>query len=117
MADTPGAAFAPGLNLPDACGVVSKATRVEVDAYSGFDGTVLNDLLHAAGVQRVFVGGLATDYCVLFTVRDALAGGYMVCLLTDAIRAVNVKPTDGDDAVAEMISLGAVPVNLEGFSA
>lgn len=109
-AGTPGAAFPPALGLPESAVIVSKATTSEADAYSGFDGTDLDARLRAAGAQRLFVGGLATDYCVLNTVRDGLAKGYMVMLLTDAMRAVDVAPGDGAEAVAQMLRLGALPV-------
>ena len=55
--------------------VIGKATRQDADAYSGFAGTDLHERLRHAGVKRLFVGGLATDYCVLNTVRDALGLG------------------------------------------
>jgi len=113
-AGTRGAAFAPGLKLPEGAVVISKADTVEKDAYSGFQGTDLAERLQAAGVRRLFVGGLATDYCVLNTVRDALAAGFGVVLLEDAIRAVDVKPGDGARAEAEMVRAGAVPVGREG---
>jgi nicotinamidase/pyrazinamidase len=110
VADTPGAAFAAALALPASATVVTKAASVAKDAYSGFDGTELDELLRAAGVRRLFVGGLATDYCVLNTVRDALAKGYGVQLLTDAIRPVEVEAGDGARAVAEMERVGAEPI-------
>ncbi len=110
VADTLGAAFAPGLELPHGTTVVSKATRIDQDAYSGFAETDLAELLHARGVRRVFVGGLATDYCVLNTVRDAVRLGFAVVLLCDAIRAVEARPGDGERAIAEMVALGAQPV-------
>ncbi|WP_407280225.1 isochorismatase family protein [Aromatoleum evansii] len=110
IAGTPGAAFAPALALPESATIVSKAVTADVDAYSGFGGTDLHDRLQAAGVRRLFVGGLATDYCVLNTVRDGLANGYAVILLTDAIRAVDVTPGDGQRAIDEMARLGAHPI-------
>lgn len=110
IADSRGAAFSPALRLPAAATIVSKATTADKDAYSGFAGTELDRLLLAAGVRRVFVGGLATDYCVLNTVRDARAYGYEVLLLLDAIRAVDVNPGDGERAIAEMKRLGAAPM-------
>ena len=58
------------------------------------------------------MGGLATDYCVLNTVRDGLTRGFKVMLLKDAIRAVNLSPDDGRKAEEEMLRLGAVPFQL-----
>ncbi|NMF89292.1 isochorismatase family protein [Aromatoleum petrolei] len=110
IAATPGAAFAPALALPESATVVSKAVTADVDAYSGFGGTDLHDRLQAARVRRLLVGGLATDYCVFNTVRDGLANGYEVILLTDAIRAVDVTPGDGLRAIDEMARLGAHPI-------
>jgi nicotinamidase/pyrazinamidase len=62
---------------------------------------------------RVFVAGLATDYCVLATVKDAVARGFDVVVLIDAVRAVNVRPGDGERALDEMRALGATPAQLE----
>jgi nicotinamidase/pyrazinamidase len=107
VADTEGAKFAPGLALPPDAHIVSKATAEEPDAYSAFQATDLARDLRGRGVTRVLVGGLATDYCVLNTVRDALREGFEVVLLTDAIRAVDVKPGDGARAEAEMREAGA----------
>lgn len=107
VVDTPGAAFAPSLRLPATTLLVSKATRADTDAYSAFDGTDLVRWLQALGVGRIFVGGLATDYCVLNTVRDALAAGFQAVLLTDAIAAVDFTPGDGKRALAAMCDKGA----------
>lgn len=112
VAGTQGAAFVAALALPASTVVVSKATERDRDAYSGFAGTDLDTLLRAAGVSRVFVGGLATDYCVLNTVRDARSLGFDVVLLADAIAAVNVKAGDGPRALAEMLRLGAYSLVL-----
>ncbi|GIX26938.1 MAG: bifunctional pyrazinamidase/nicotinamidase [Burkholderiales bacterium] len=112
VAGTRGAEFAPGLRLPASAVVISKATTPERDAYSGFQGTELAELLRRRGVKRVVVGGLATDYCVLNTVKDALTQGFQVLLLTDAIRAVDVKPGDGEAARTEMERAGAVPITV-----
>jgi nicotinamidase/pyrazinamidase len=108
VADTDGARFAPGLGLPAFAAIVSKATSPDKDAYSGFEDTPLDMQLKMYGTKRVFVGGLATDYCVLNTVRDARKHGFEVVLLTDAIRAVNVKAGDGEHALEEMRRLGIV---------
>jgi len=107
VAGTNGAAFADGLNLPNETTIVSKADTQEQDAYSGFQETGLHDHLRSLGVRRLFVGGLATDYCVLNTVTDALSLKYKVLLLADAIRAVNLDPHDGEHAMAKMKSAGA----------
>lgn len=107
VADTHGAAFAADLPLPAGCLIVSKATRPEDEAYSGFSGTDLDLRLRQMNIRRLFVGGLATDYCVLQTVLDARRLGYEVELLAKAIRAVEVKPGDGERAIASMIAAGA----------
>jgi nicotinamidase/pyrazinamidase len=117
IADTHGAAFAATLTLPPDTTVISKATTPDEDAYSGFQKTDLDQRLRAAGIRRLFIGGLATDYCVLNTVRDARRLGYAVMLLTDAIRAVEVQPGDGKRAVAEMVGLGAQSITLNGLAA
>lgn len=117
IADTAGARFPPELSLPSYTRVVSKATARQPDAYSGFQGTDLTVRLRHAGVKRLFVGGLATDYCVLNTVKDALAAGFATVLLADAIRAVDVHPGDGEAAIAEMRRLGAQATRLEEISA
>ena len=69
------------------------------------------NLLRRKGVERIFVGGLATDYCVKQTVLDGLKQGFKVVLLGDAIRAVNLSPDDGAAAIDEMVRAGAVRVD------
>lgn len=107
VAGSYGADFASNLALPLDVVVISKADTLELDAYSAFGGTDLDVRLTAAGIHRLFIGGLATDYCVLNTVLDALVLGYAVELLTDAVRAVEVTPGDGEYALAEMQNRGA----------
>lgn len=106
--DTPGAAFAPGLRLPVGTTIVSKGTRHDEIGYSEFEGSGLHRQLQQLGVRRVFVGGLATDYCVLNTVLDAIRLGYEVVLLTDCIRPVECQPGDGERAISRMLAAGAV---------
>lgn len=108
VAGTPGARFAAALALPPGASMVSKATTRDRDAYSGFAGTTLHAELEALGIRRLWVGGLATDYCVLTTVVDALRLGYRVVLLVDCIRAVDATPGDGERAIAAMVAAGAV---------
>ncbi len=107
----------PSFQAPSSAVIIHKAIDANQEAYSAFEGTPLHRHLQALGVRRLFVGGLATDYCVLNTVKDARALGYEVCLLRDAIRAVNVHPDDGRQAEEHMLELGAVPVRLEVLAA
>ncbi len=107
VAGTEGAAFAPTLRVPANAALISKATTAERDAYSAFQDTTLASQLRAAGVRRVFVGGLATDYCVKATVLDAKREGFDVKVLRDAVRAVEVQPGDGERALQEMLQSGA----------
>ena len=104
---THGAEYAPGLALPSSAVIVSKDTTPDQDTYSGFEGGDLDERLRELRARRLFVGGLATDYCVLHTVKDALARGYQVVVLRDAVRAVDMHPGDGTRALAEMGRLGA----------
>ncbi len=110
IAGSVGAELAPSLRLPNSTVIISKGTELDRDAYSGFQGTDLDQRLRARGVSRLLVGGLATDYCVLQTVKDALSLGYRVVLLTDAIRPVNVQPGDGERAEQAMLAAGAAPM-------
>lgn len=107
VAGTRGAAFAAALALPASATVVSKATDAARDAYSGFQDTGLERQLRERDVRRVFVAGLATEYCVLATVRDARAAGFETVVLGDAVRAVDLAPGDGARALGEMRALGA----------
>jgi nicotinamidase/pyrazinamidase len=111
VAGTPGADFPSALALPVSSLIVSKASTSECEAYSAFDGTDLHRQLRALRVHRLFVAGLATDYCVLASVLDARALGYAVVLLGDAIAAVELKPGDGARALARMAAAGAVVVD------
>lgn len=113
VAGTRGAEFAEMLELPADALIVSKADTADADAYSGFEDTGLAATLRGLGVTRVFIGGLATDYCVLNTVRDALTEGFETLLLTDAVRPVEAAPGDGVRAVEQMRSLGAIIITLE----
>lgn len=109
---TPGAEFHPDLNLPKDALIVSKATEPDSEAYSGFAGTELEAILRSKGISRLFIGGLATDYCVKATTLDALALGFTAFLLEDAIRGVDVNPGDSERAVDEMLSNGAVAITI-----
>ena len=116
VAGTPGAELHPSIAaLPGP--VIDKATTFEPDSYSGFDATGLATLLRDAGIAHVLVGGLATDYCVRMTVLDAIAAGFDVTVLSEAIAAVDVEPGDGARALHEMVNAGARVVQQWGDSA
>jgi nicotinamidase/pyrazinamidase len=110
VAHTHGAAFPDELALTASTAVISKGTARDIDAYSAFQGTGLAEQLRAHGSERLAICGIATDYCVLNTVTDALALGFRVLLVQDAVRAVDVEPGDGERALALMAERGAVPV-------
>ena len=107
--NTEGAKFHPDLFIPqDNRFIISKGTSKEFDAYSGFQGTLLDSLLKERGIKRVFVGGVATDYCVRNTVLGAINLGYQAFLLLDAVKGVDVEPGDSEKAIEEMLLAGAV---------
>lgn len=110
--NTEGAEFHPKLNFPSIAIVVSKASERDKEAYSGFENTGLRELLKELKVEKVFVGGLATDYCVKNTVLDALKFGFKTYLLADAIKGVNVNPKDSELAIEEMRQKGAMLITF-----
>lgn len=120
VARTPGAAWADGLTIVPGARIISKATDRAVEAYSAFAGTSLLALLQNLQVRRLFVGGLATDYCVHATVLDARTHGFDVIVLADAIRGVDAEPGDETRAISDMIGHGATlfqpsqPVHASG---
>lgn len=109
---TRGAEFHTDLWLPEGAAVLSKGMGTHEDAYSAFqarfeDGTLLAEALGEAGVGAVYIGGLATDYCVRASVLDAVAAGFTTHVLRDASRAVNLAAADEARALAEMLAAGA----------
>jgi nicotinamidase/pyrazinamidase len=104
---TIGAGFHPDLAIPDGATIISKGDKPSAEAYSGFQGTDLERRLKRAGVKEVFLGGLATDYCVKESCLDALQRSFRVNVLRDCVMAVNVKPGDGAKALREMRRAGA----------
>ena len=116
--NTAGAGFHPALKLPANAEIVSKGMNPDEDAYSCFQAETRAGLPFAAalgegGVGRLFIGGLVTDYCVKATVLDALKEGFEVVVLEDAVRAVDVKPGDGERALAGMKAAGALTARLD----
>jgi nicotinamidase/pyrazinamidase len=114
VAGTPGAELHPDLRVEGP--VVRKGAKGE-DGYSGFtmrdpetgetQPTELDELLKAAGVDKLVIAGLATDYCVLATALDARVREYPTTVLAAGIRAVDLQPGDGEKALAELRLAGA----------
>jgi nicotinamidase/pyrazinamidase len=113
VADTEGAKFHEELIIPqDNKFIISKGTSRDFDAYSGFQDTVLLGLLKERGIKRVFVGGVATDYCVKNTVIGALNLGFQGFVLLDGIKGVDLKEGDSRVAIELMLSKGAVGIEI-----
>jgi nicotinamidase/pyrazinamidase len=109
---TMGAEFVPGLETNRLTRIFLKGTDREIDSYSAFfdnghrKSTGLGEYLKQQQVRRVYVMGLATDYCVKFTALDARREGFEVTLVEDGCRGVNLKPDDSKHAVDEMVGAG-----------
>ncbi len=106
--NTPGAEFHPDLLLPQHTIIVSKATDPEKEAYSGFDNTELDNELRKRGVKRIFVCGVATNYCVKATALDGVRLGYTVILLLDATKGIDVPPGSIERALSELLDEGVI---------
>ena len=109
---TAGAEFHRALKLPGCATIVSKGMGEDEDAYSAFQArdvadTLLGMLLVRDHVTHLYIGGLATDYCVRSSALDALSNGFSVTLVPDGMRPVNPQPDDGAKALAEMQAAGA----------
>jgi nicotinamidase/pyrazinamidase len=116
-----GAAFHPKLKLPREAILLYKGMDPQRDSYSVFQsedsrGVSFPNLLKLLKVGELYVGGLATDYCVKFTVLDALKHGIKVKLLTDAIKGVDLKAGDSEEAIKAMVKKGARKIKLSDLS-
>jgi nicotinamidase/pyrazinamidase len=113
VAETRGAQFVPGLDLSRIARAFRKGTDPDIDSYSGFfdnghrKGTGLEEYLKQQKITEIYVAGLATDYCVKFTVLDALALGFKTFLIEDACRGVDIREGDSAAAVQAMSRAGA----------
>ncbi|MGB9631057.1 MAG: nicotinamidase [Candidatus Methanodesulfokora sp.] len=106
-----GAEFHPNLIIPPKAIIVSKGTNRDREAYSGFQGTDLHSILLEKGVKRLFVGGVATEYCVKSTVIDALEIGFETIVVEEAVKGINKR--DELSAKEEMIDHGAILVKID----
>lgn len=115
---TTGAAFHPALRLPEGTLVLSKGLDPQKDGYSVFegvtdDGRTLEQIVEKLGVRRLYLGGLATDYCVLATARDARRFRLEVAVLFDAVAGVNLLEGDVVRAFNEMEAEGVALITVE----
>lgn len=116
VAGTRGAAFDARLDLRKVDAVIDKGVDRATDGYSGFAATSLASDLRVHGVRRVFVCGLATDYCVKATALDAQAAGFATVVIADASAAVNVQPGDEARALDELRAAGIDVVQSEDIT-
>lgn len=114
---TDGAQFASGLIVPAGARILDKGVAPYDDGYSMFVGTLLAEWLERLKVGAVAVCGIATEYCVLESVKDAVRNRLKVFLLGDLVRPIDRQPGDSDKAIAEMEQLGAESSNSEDFVA
>jgi nicotinamidase/pyrazinamidase len=116
VADSIGAQFHPDLRLPHDVTIVSKGQDRTDDGYSAFEGvtgagrTLAEDLM-LQGISSLYVGGLATDYCVRASVLDARRAGLHVTVLTDAVAGIGRDDTER--ALDEMRAAGALLVSTD----
>ena len=104
---THGAELHPAMRDIEVEAIVDVGAEREDEGYSGFEKSTLADLLHARGIDEIVVVGLATDYCVRASAIDACREGFDTIVVTDAIRAVEVEPGDGERALEDMRRAGA----------
>jgi len=104
---TPGAELHPALDRSKLDTVIDKGQNPATEGYSGFEATELESLLRERGIDELTIVGLATDVCVKNTALDALRAGFGVRVERAAVRAVDVRPGNGEAALAEMADAGA----------
>jgi nicotinamidase/pyrazinamidase len=104
---THGAELHPAMREIEVEAIVEVGVERDDEGYSGFEKSKLADLLHERGIREVTVVGLATDYCVRASAIDACREGFDTTVATDAIRAVEVEPGDGERALEDMKRAGA----------
>lgn len=117
VAESFGAMFHADLCLPPDCLVFSKGTDPELDDYSALsarnvEGVTLSGFLREEGTRRLYICGLATDYCVRQTALDGLREGFGVTVLADAVRGVDLAPGDSERALAEIENAGALLADI-----
>jgi nicotinamidase/pyrazinamidase len=116
VAGTPGAELKAPLDAVPGLEVVDKGQAVDTQGYSAFQGTGLADELRGRGVDRVVVGGLATDYCVKESVLDARREGFEVVVLADGTAGIEAEPGDVERAFAAMTEAGATLTTIDALA-
>ncbi len=112
---TPGVDLHPDLKVEGTV-QIHKGGDSDKETYSGFQGTDLEDQLKDRGVERIFVCGLATDYCVKATVLDGIRSGFEVLVIAHAIKGVEVNPGDSNAAVENMKGAGATIIDSKSLA-
>jgi nicotinamidase/pyrazinamidase len=118
--NTRGAAFHIELKLPKGVILLYKGMDPKKDSYSSFhaediSGMKFLNILKRLGIREIYIGGLATDYCIKYSAKDALKNGFKVNVLIDAIKGVNLKPKDSENAIKEIVKMGTKKINLSYF--
>jgi nicotinamidase/pyrazinamidase len=103
---TAGAEFHHSLKIPPGSTIISKGSDPDLEAYSGFQGTDLAEQLNRRHVKELFLGGLATDYCVKESSFDAIRCGFTVNVMKDCVRGVNLRRNDSALALHAMAEKG-----------
>jgi nicotinamidase/pyrazinamidase len=116
---TKGAEFHSSLSLPESAVILSAGMDPESEGYSAFEGKSQNgkrfqEVLEEQNIQKLYIGGLATEFCVKHTVLEALSRGFKVQLLVDAIAGIDSG--QAKKAKEEMIAKGAEKMTLDELS-
>jgi len=112
LRNSSGAAFHPKLKIPKGAILIYKGMDPDKDSYSVFqaeddEGTSFEKLLALMGIKELYFAGLATDYCVKYSCQDALKKGFKAKILLDAVKGVNLRPKDSEEAIAYLKKMGA----------
>lgn len=117
VANTDGAAFPESLNSNKIQKIFYKGTDNKDDGYSAFEATTesLSDYLTAKGIDQLYITGIATDYCVKASAIDAIKEGLTTYVITDAVKAVNIQPKDGANALQELQDIGCILIHSDNI--
>lgn len=116
LMDTPGAQIHRDLRIPAGALIINKGNHKEKEAYSGFQDTELAEKLRQKGISRVFICGIATDYCVKNTTLGALSNGFNTLLFEDVVRGIDVPPGTVAQALEEMRAGGAKMIKSDNLT-